>query len=113
MAMQDLRRLEVRVLQLGQGRVSQRLVFEGTNVDVGSHVHALHRQLAAVGYMVKVRYEYLDEAAALGHPMYGVVRAVTADYVEVEQLQTSPADAVPGPMFKFTRDFFLSHYEVD
>lgn len=109
----DQRRLELKVQDHGNGRVSQRLVFEGTQLDVGHQVYEFHNRLAAVGYAVKVKTASIDMAQKAGYPMYGIVKQITGTQVMVEEMRTSPRDAEVGKTTPFERAFFLEHYEVD
>lgn len=113
-AADDIRRLELKTVSSGN-RISQRLVFAGTQVDVGNQVYRFHENLQATGYQVRVKTDKISVMSSAGHPMYGVVVAIEGDGVTVEELRTSPNDPPEGKgkQVRFERQFFLDHYEVD
>lgn len=114
-AIDDICRLELKVRDLGGGRISQRLVFAGTDIEPGHQVYTFHEKVCATGYQVKVKTGKISEMAAAGHPMYGVVVAIEGEGVTVEELRTSPNDPPEGQnrQVRFERQFFLDNYEVD
>jgi hypothetical protein len=110
--MEDQRRMEVKVAS-SPGRISQVLVYEGTDIPVGHAVYGLHERLAAVGYRVKCQMHAISVFASVGHPMYGIVREVSGKGVVVEETQTGSGAPAEGRRVQFERQFFLDNYEVD
>jgi hypothetical protein len=110
----DIRRLELKVSSRGNA-VSQRLVFAGTEVDVGRQVYALHDRLAATGYNVRCKTPSIGLISGAGQPTYGVVMSIEGGHVTLEEMPTSPSDPPlgKGKQTVMSGAYFLEHYEVD